>query len=72
LPRAIGNKRIEAFSLMAQGEAYRDLFEFDKAFECYNKCISIAQEIGDTYKIIICYNSIGDINRVKGNYVKGT
>jgi tetratricopeptide (TPR) repeat protein len=70
IAKTINDKKGAAFCWMAMGEAYRDIFEFDSAFTCYNQCIALSTQNNDVYKIIICNNSMGDINRVKGNYVR--
>jgi tetratricopeptide (TPR) repeat protein len=43
---------------------------FEKAFDCYYKAINFASEIGDWNKIATCYNSMGDIYRIKGDYIR--
>lgn len=59
-----------ADSYYTVGSCYLSLGDWEKALAWVLKALSIKENIGDAQGIALCYNTLGEINRNKGDYIK--
>ncbi len=64
----ISDFKRQAEALNKIGVVYRNLNNYDKAFEVYNKALRISEKIGDSIQTAFSLNNIGGIYRLQGNY----
>ncbi|MCK4980352.1 MAG: tetratricopeptide repeat protein, partial [Candidatus Delongbacteria bacterium] len=63
-----GKKNLIAKSFYSMTLGYRGKFEYDKALEYTYKALKIYEETKNYWGIGKCYNAIGDLNEMQGNY----
>ena len=54
------NKQLEARALKLLGNAYFEIFDYDKQLKSYLKAFSIAEKLQDTTLLVSLYNNIGN------------
>lgn len=64
----ISDYKRQAEALNKMGVVYRNLNNYDKAFDVYNRALRISEQIGDSIQTAFSLNNIGGIYRLQGNY----
>lgn len=63
------NKQQQANSLYNMAIAVRGKFEYNKALEYNDQALKLYEETENYLRLGTCYNAIGDLNEMLGNYV---